>query len=79
MSKPFLSFTIERESRTIQLCANDAGIDKLIDALHDLKLTGHLHLWDTTNFPTNGILSEKDPWGQPAICDVSMTTGPYDE
>lgn len=79
MSKPFLSLTIERESKTIQLCVNDAGIDRLIDALQKLRTAGHMHLWDTTDFPDSGILSQKDPWGQPAICDVSMTTGPFDE
>ena len=76
MTTAFLSFTIEREGNTIQVCANDAGIDKLVEALQDLKVKGHLHLWDTS---INGILSEKDPWGKTAVCDVSMTTGPYDE
>jgi hypothetical protein len=61
MTTAFLSFTIEREGNTIQVYANDAGIDKLVEALRDLKVKGHLHLWYTS---INGILSEKDPWGK---------------
>jgi hypothetical protein len=72
MTTAFLSFTIEREGRTIQVNANIAGIDKLIDALQNLKVQGHLHLWDSS---TGGILSDKDPWGNIAVTDVSMTTG----
>jgi hypothetical protein len=72
MTKAFLSFTIEREGRTIQVNANIAGIDKLIEALQDVKKQGHLHLWDTS---IGGIQSEKDPWGNTAVCDVSMTAG----
>ncbi|MGC2083470.1 MAG: hypothetical protein WA702_08935 [Bradyrhizobium sp.] len=79
MTKPFLSFTIEREGKTIQLCANDAGIDKLIEALQKLKKVRHMHLWDTTNSPKHGILSENAPFGQPAVCEISMTTVQDDE
>jgi hypothetical protein len=72
MSAAFLSFTIEREARTIQVNANIEGIDKLIDALQSLKEQGHMHLWSTS---IGGILSDKDPWGNAAVTDVSMTTG----
>jgi hypothetical protein len=72
MTTAFLSFTVERESRTIQVNANVAGIDKLIEALQSLKEQGHLHLWDTS---IGGILNDKDPWGNTAITDVSMTIG----
>jgi hypothetical protein len=72
MTTAFLSFTIEQEGRTIQVNANIAGIDKLIDALQNLKVQGHLHLWDSS---IGGILSDKDPWGNAAVTDVSMTAG----
>jgi hypothetical protein len=72
MTTAFLSFTIEREGRTIQVHANSAGIDKFIEALQSLKQRGHLHLWDTS---VGGTLSDKDPWGNAAVTDVSMTTG----
>ena len=71
MSTAFLSFTV-RDGRTIQVNANIAGIDKLIHALQSLKEQGHLHLWETS---VGGILSDKDPWGNIAVTDVSMTTG----
>lgn len=79
MTKPFLSFTITREGRTIQVRANDAGIDNLIEALQKLKKVRHMHLWDTTNSPRHGILSDSDPWGLPSVCELSMTMGEYDD
>jgi hypothetical protein len=75
MKTPFLSFTVEREGKTIQIHANREGIDKFIEALQNLKERGHLHLWDTS---IGGVLSDKDPWGHEAITDVSMTTDESD-
>jgi hypothetical protein len=68
---PFLSFTIENEGKMIQVHANRDGVDRFIAALQKLKETGHLHLWGPE---VGGFLSEKDPWGEEAITDVSMTT-----
>jgi len=67
-----LSFTIENNGNTIQMHCDKAGIDKLIAKLQRLKEVGHLHLWGPEQ---GGILSDTDPFGQPAITDVSMTTG----
>lgn len=71
MNEPFLSFTMETESRMLQLHANREGIDMLIASLRELKETGHLHLWGPEE---GGFLSDKDPWGRDAITDVSMTS-----
>jgi hypothetical protein len=72
MSEPFLSFTSEREGRTIQICANVQGIDRFIEALQRLKEEGHLHLSPKSHA---GILSDRDPFDRKAITDVSMTMG----
>lgn len=79
MTEPFLSFTIEREGGTIKLYANDAGIDKLIEALQKLKTVRHMHLWSTTDYPKHGILSDNDGFGTPAVCEISMTMFHDDE
>jgi hypothetical protein len=67
-----LSFTLEREGRTIQICADDEGIDRFVAALLKLKETGHLHLWGKE---MGGFLSDEDPFGCSAVTDVSMTIG----
>jgi hypothetical protein len=75
MSKPFLSLTLEREGKMIQLCANHAGIDRFIQALQLVKEEGHLHLWDSSIGGRFGFLSDKDPHGADTIMELSMTTG----
>jgi hypothetical protein len=72
MSAPFVSFTIDREGRTVEMYANTAEIDKLIDTLQRAKREGRQRLWDTS---LGGFLSEKDPFGNDAVYEVVITMG----
>ena len=68
-----LSFEFANNGRAIQIYCDSQGIAALIGALEKVRSSGHLHLWT----PSNGgrDLSEKNPWGKPAISEVIITTG----
>ncbi len=68
-----LSFQYLPEREAIQIHADEAGLATLIDALERVREIGHLHLWAPSLGGT--ALSDLSPFGEPAIAEVSITTG----
>ena len=61
-------------SGSIQICCDDAGIDKLVTVLRSLRGSGtHVHLWA----PSKGgeDLDDMNPFGEKAVSEVIITHG----
>ncbi len=70
-----LSFQVRPwfKGQGVQIDCDDAGLQRLIEALQEVQRAGHLHL----RAPSSGgaELSDVTPFGQPAIGNVIITTG----
>lgn len=70
-----LSFQIVQiaQGQAIQIYCDEAGITVLVEALRRARETGHVHLWGPSFGSSD--LSDKSPFGEPAIGEVIITTG----
>jgi hypothetical protein len=67
-----LSFSCKKSGQVIQVHCDDVGILKLIDVLHKLRTSGHIHLWAP---PAGNDLSANSPFGEKAAVEVILTLG----
>ena len=65
-----LSFSVARNGKTIQIDCDHAGLGDLLATLEGLKRSAtHVHLRSPKE------LSDKTPWGEPAVPEVIITIG----
>ncbi len=70
-----LSFQLTNEGKAIQVDCDKEGLASLISVLKEIEVseTGHVHL----RAPSSGgkMLSDKTPWGSPAVGEVVISLG----
>lgn len=70
-----LSFSITDDSKSIQIYCDRSGLDGLIAELESLRSdkAGHIHLSLSLG---GSLLNDKTPFGEQAVAEVIVTTGP---
>lgn len=68
-----LNFSITNSGQTIHNHCDDAGIERLIDALKGLRRSGsHIHFWGP---PLGNDISTKTPFDEDAVPEVIISHG----
>lgn len=72
-----LSVKIVQSGTAVEICFDRAGIDRLVERMHQAMTEGHIHLWS----PVMGgrDLDERTPWGDAALAELILTSAEDDE